>query len=143
MTNKWDERFCGLAAQVAVWSKDPERKVGAVIVNPDRRVVGVGYNGFPRDVSDTAERLNNVEERRLMSVHAETNAVLNAWSMRGSTLYSTSFPCAGCAGIIIQAGISRVVAPLPEKDSSWATSWDMALAMFKEAEVNTYLYRIR
>ena len=138
----WDSRFYKLAMEIACWSKDPERKVGVVIVDSHRRVIGVGYNGFPRGMLDSAKRLKDVEERRLISVHAETNAILNTTTTLGATLYSTSFPCADCAGIIIQAGIFRVVAPLPETDSSWATSWDMALAMFKEAEVTTYLQHV-
>jgi len=33
-------------------SKDPSTQVGACIVNPDKRIVGMGYNGFPRGCSD-------------------------------------------------------------------------------------------
>jgi deoxycytidylate deaminase len=34
------------------WSKDPSTKVGAVIVRPDLTVASIGYNGFPRGMSD-------------------------------------------------------------------------------------------
>lgn len=33
-------------------SKDPVTQVGACIVNEDKRIVGMGYNGFPNDCSD-------------------------------------------------------------------------------------------
>ncbi len=136
--NKWDERFCSLAAQVAVWSKDPERRVGAVLVDAKRRVVGVGFNGFPRGMVDTDGRLAHPGNRLLMTVHAEVNAILNSAWTEGSTLYCTSFPCAGCAGIIIQAGIIRVVSmplDLDPKSSSWSTSWEFAKDMMMEAGV--------
>lgn len=29
-------------------SKDPKKQVGACIVNSERVIVGIGYNGFPR-----------------------------------------------------------------------------------------------
>src|ERR1051326_2813900 len=53
---KWDRRFLELAKHVSSWSKDPSTKVGAVIVDANRRVVATGYNGFPRGVEDTPER---------------------------------------------------------------------------------------
>jgi deoxycytidylate deaminase len=33
-------------------SKDPSTQVGACIVNEDKRIVGIGYNGFPKGCSD-------------------------------------------------------------------------------------------
>ena len=52
----WNKRFLDLAGHVAGWSKDPSTKVGAVIVNDDKQVLGLGYNGFPRGVHDCEER---------------------------------------------------------------------------------------
>lgn len=47
------------------------------------------------------------------AVHAEMSALLSAAragvSVRGATLYSTTFPCHNCAKHIIAAGIARVV----------------------------------
>lgn len=51
MTN-WPQRFLELAQLVASWSKDPSTQVGAVIVDANRRVVSLGYNGPPRGTSD-------------------------------------------------------------------------------------------
>lgn len=50
--SKWDSRFMDLARLVAGWSKDPSTQVGAVIVDPDKRIVSTGFNGFPRCVND-------------------------------------------------------------------------------------------
>lgn len=136
MTNKWTTRFMELAQLVATWSKDPSTKVGAVIIDADRRVLGVGYNGFPRGIHDTATRYEHKDAKYDFVVHAEVNAILNS-SLRpeGASMYSTYYPCADCAGIIIQSGIRRVIAPKFGEDLTWRNSWLRAQTMFREANV--------
>ncbi len=130
---KWDRRFMDLAQLVATWSKDPERQVGAVLISPDRLVAGIGYNGPPRGVEYKLE-----VDRLPMTVHAEVNAILNAIDpVHGTTLYSTYFPCAACAGVIIQAGIIAVISPkFKDGESRWAKSWDVSAEMFEQANVD-------
>jgi hypothetical protein len=41
-----------MAFVAAMRSKDPRTKVGACIVNPAKRIVGVGYNGAPNGYRD-------------------------------------------------------------------------------------------
>jgi dCMP deaminase len=65
----------GMAVHVAKLSKDPSTKVGAVILDSKRRIVSGGYNGFPRGVEDSDERLNNRETKLRMTIHAERNAL--------------------------------------------------------------------
>ena len=48
----WDEYFMSMAHLSALRSKDPNTQVGACIVNPEKRVVGLGYNGFPKGCND-------------------------------------------------------------------------------------------
>jgi dCMP deaminase len=135
---KWDLRFIRLAQHIAEWSKDPSTKVGAVIVDQDKRVVSMGYNGFPRGVDDSPERYENREMKYPMICHSERNAVLFArQDLRGCILYTTFFPCAPCAGIIIQAGIEQVVTleTPPERAERWAKEILLASTMFKEAKV--------
>ena len=48
----WDEYFMASAFLSSMRSKDPATQVGAVIVNPQNRIVGVGYNGMPTGCSD-------------------------------------------------------------------------------------------
>ncbi len=55
--DKWDIRFLLLADQIATWSKDPSRGVGAIIVSTAKQIVATGFNGLPRGVEDRAERL--------------------------------------------------------------------------------------
>ena len=48
MNNIWNQRFIELAEHVATWSKDPSTKVGAVIVDFDKRIISIGFNGYPK-----------------------------------------------------------------------------------------------
>ena len=48
----WDEYFMGVAALSAKRSKDPSTQVGACVVNEDKRIIGIGYNGFPMGCKD-------------------------------------------------------------------------------------------
>lgn len=132
---KWHKRFYELAQHVAQWSKDPRTKVGACIVNGDRQVIGVGFNGFPRKIFDLAQRYEHKETKYLFVSHAERNALDNTFGdTRGATLYTTLFPCNDCAKGIIQKGISLVVTPQPLKDREH-NHYDVTLKMFKEAEI--------
>lgn len=139
MLSKWDERFIELARGVAAWSKDPSTKVGAVIVRPDRTVASVGFNGFARGVDDTEERLNDRALKYPLTIHAETNAILNAHEkLNGCTLYVTPLlPCHACAGLIIQSGISKVVAEcgIVNNPDLWHSSFAVAKKQFEEAGV--------
>ncbi|MBQ9327664.1 MAG: dCMP deaminase family protein [Solobacterium sp.] len=113
-TLSWDEYFMGLAHLSALRSKDPNTQVGAAIVDQNRRVVSVGYNGFPKGCSDDEfpwEREGKaLSTKYLYVVHAELNAILNApRPVNGCTIYVSLFPCNECAKAIIQSGITRIV----------------------------------
>ena len=138
--NKWDRRFIELARFVAQWSKDPSTKTGAVIVDPKRRVISVGYNGMAQGVEDTAERLENREIKYKIIVHCERNALLFASkSVEGCTLYTWPFmSCSTCAAMVIQAGITRCVAPFSDNER-WVAEFELSKQMFKEAEVQVDL----
>lgn len=138
---KWDRRYLALAEHIAQWSKDPSTKTGAVIVSVDGFVVGMGYNGFAMGVEDTEERLNNRELKYKMVVHCERNAIISAQrDLFGCTLYTWPFmSCAPCAGMIIQAGITRCVAPKND-NPRWQADFQLTKQMFKEADVQLYLY---
>lgn len=143
---KWDERFCDLARYISDWSKDPKAKVGAVVLSKAGGDISVGYNGFPMGVEDSAERLEDQDIKLELVVHAEQNALIAAGSRAiGSTIYVWGKPiCARCAGTIIQAGVKRVVAlvPNPNGDSKWDKSGKYAHQMFLEAGVKVDFYVI-
>lgn len=133
-----DARFLGLAAHVAAWSKDPSSQVGCVLVDSKRRVVGMGYNGFPRGVDDCPARYADRPTKYAMVVHAEANALLNAVSSpAGCTAYVTHHPCSNCAGLLIQAGVARVVCPVPDAGIAerFRDSFAAARVMLAEAGV--------
>lgn len=130
----------GLAIHVAGWSKDPSTKVGAVIVDSERRVVSLGYNGLPRGVHDCDTILNNKELKLQIVKHAEENAILNSLLRPAyCTIYVTHHPCASCAGSIIQSGISRVVYPTVPLDNTFSQRWQesilLAQKILEEARV--------
>ena len=128
MTSKWILRFTEITEIVAGWSKDPNRKVGCSIINSDNRIISTGYNGLPADLKDSKEILNDRDRKRMYTVHAEVNAILNAiTSVEGATLFVNSFPCNVCAGVIVAAKIKKVVVPKPNLEHKhWGASWKVA-----------------
>ncbi len=141
MENKWERFFLGLAEYVSKASKDPSTKVGAVIVDEDRRVVSIGYNGFPKNVEDDPYKLNNREIKYKYIVHAERNSLLFAnKSTKNCTLYVYPFmPCPVCAGMIIQSGITEVVS-LYNNNERWYQDFMISTKMFHEAGVKIRLF---
>jgi len=133
---KWDARYLDLAKHIAQWSKDPSTKAGAVIVSPKGSIVSVGYNGFAKGVVDSDERLNDRETKYKMVVHCERNAIIFAErDLAGCTLYTWPFmSCGPCAGMVIQAGITRCVAPRND-NPRWQADFALAIQMFAEADV--------
>lgn len=136
---KWDNRFFKLALEVATWSKDPNKQVGAVIISEDKKEISYGYNGFPQKIADDA-RLQHKSTKNDLSLHAEVNAILNAKkSLVNWSLYCSEAICEHCALVIIQAGITRVIMPSVLSSSSWQKSCERAIALFKEANVKIQL----
>lgn len=143
MDNKWHLRFYQVANLVATWSKDPEAKVGAVVVSPDKSQFISGYNGLPRGLQDTAERYERKEVKLQLIEHAEINAMDNAQqSIRGWSLYVTKPCCHRCALAIIRKGIKEVFMPAPEEDSSWFTKQQLAMALLTEAGVVIHYIKV-
>lgn len=140
---KWDNRFMELAKMISAWSKDPSSKIGAVAVNDERRILATGYNGFPKGIEDSQERLNDREQKYPLIVHAETNALMNALyagvSLKNATMYVHGLPvCPDCTKLIIQAGIRRIVINkfVMNTPENWVELWEQKSGpMFKEAGV--------
>ena len=110
----WDECFMRIAHTIAERSKDPSTQAGAVLVNPNNVVVGMGYNGWPRgiEVEDLPwEREGEFENTKYAYVcHAEENAIYNANNVtKDCKMYCTLFPCNECAKTIIQNGVKEVI----------------------------------
>lgn len=112
----WDEYFMGIALLSCERSKDPNTKVGACIVDENKKVVSIGYNGMPSGCDESQlswNRGEGLDSKYLYVCHAEFNAILNTRNgtsaLRGCTLYVTLFPCNECTKAIIQTGIKEVV----------------------------------
>lgn len=137
--NKWDKRFMQLAELIASWSKDPSTGCGAVIVDQRKRIISLGFNGFPQSVNDDQSIYENREEKYRRIIHAEKNALLFAQQdLTGCTIYVTPMPpCSQCAGMIIQAGISTVITKQPNASHTerWGKDINSTKTMFSEAGV--------
>ena len=105
-----DRRYLRMAFIWAENSYCQRRKVGALLVK-DKMIISDGYNGTPAGFENVCEDENGVT--RPYVLHAEANAISKVArsnnSSEDSTLYITASPCLGCAKLIIQAGIRRVV----------------------------------
>lgn len=111
----WDDYFMGIALLSAKRSKDPNTQVGACIIDEDNKIVGIGYNGFPRGCGDDKlpwkKKSDNINETKYpYVVHAEANAILNSTkNLKNCTIYVALFPCNECAKLIIQSGIKKII----------------------------------
>jgi len=134
----WDKTFLNLCDEIAQRSKDPSTKVGACIVDDKKRIVSMGYNGFPRGCNDAAPFYEDRAVKLMRTIHAEVNAIITAGrAVDGYTLYvSPLHPCANCAAIIVQSGIKRVVYKASNDVPRWADSFQHAAMMFLEAGVS-------
>ncbi|MFL2956245.1 MAG: deoxycytidylate deaminase [Marine Group II euryarchaeote MED-G36] len=140
MSEKWDGRFLNLAKHISEWSKDPSTKVGCVVVGTDREIRSTGFNGFPRGIEDSIDRLEDREQKYPLICHAEENAIMHAArigiSLKDCAAYVTWPPCSRCARSLIQAGVNEVVYPsnseIPER---WKDDFEIAIGMMEEAGV--------
>ena len=112
----WDEYFMAVAQLSAMRSKDPSTQVGACIVNRNKRIIGIGYNGFPVGCSDDllpwAREGEYLETKYPYVCHAEMNAITNSSNKQdldGGAMYVSLFPCNECAKLIVQVGLKEVV----------------------------------
>jgi deoxycytidylate deaminase len=166
------ERAMFIANATAASSLIASRRVGAAILDPDKRLIGVGRNEVPDNEQTDVERgfdSNKQDQRSLMNdtlnrlaglgmlstdaadqlnrntddflegtlrnfrgssvlavieyqraVHAEMDAITDAArrgvSLRGSTLYVTTYPCHLCAKHFSASGIQRTyfIEPYPK-----------------------------
>ena len=139
----YSQYFMGVAMLSSKRSKDPSTQVGAVIVTPDNRIIGAGWNGMP-NVADNdkifpwgKDSPNPVENKYMYVVHAEPNAICHASeSVRGCTMYLTWFPCAECAKSIVQSGISKIVYLHEHTTDRYQDSMEAARRIFDGCGVN-------
>ena len=111
--------------QAKAAEQDGEVPVGAVIVHPEKGVIGQARNAK--------------ETLRDPTAHAEILAIgqaaeaIDGWRLDGTTLFCTLEPCPMCAGAILQARIARVV--FGAADSRWGAV-DTKLRVFEPGLFN-------
>jgi len=123
----WDQTWLQVAHVVKLRSRCTRDQVGAVIVDPNQRIVATAYNGPPAGLVDPGGQCVDFCTRALrgpspdslvnyndcVSLHAEANAlVVCDRSVRfGGTIYVTSGICFNCAKLVANSGLARVVVP--------------------------------
>jgi dCMP deaminase len=141
----WDEFYMDMADKIASRSKDRSIKIGAVLVK-DGAIISLGYNGFPRGVSDNVDVRHERPAKYSYTEHGERNSIYNAArsgvSTLGSTMYTQGVPCADCARAAIQAGVSKLVAYYQADDTvmpKWKESCGIGREMLDEAGVEVVI----
>ena len=133
------EKFYSLACYHAqLFSKDPNTKVAAMVIDKNNNIASVGYNGLPRGFEETDNRWEKPNKYNYV-VHAEANAIAtaarNGVRLDGCSIITTLFPCNECAKLIIQAGINKVITSKPCKESTWLESFSFSKEMFDECGI--------
>ena len=150
MNLSWDEYFFLLVDTVALKSKDPDTKVGCVIVGPDHEIRTTGYNSFPRGIRDNAAERTQRPAKYLWIEHSERNAVYNAarmgTSLKGCISYQSWLPCADCARALINVGIKEIVVDFREtnpwfQNDRWDDSMEVSKTMLDEAFIKIRKWR--
>jgi tRNA(adenine34) deaminase len=88
-------------AEAATAAAEDEVPVGAVIVHPDRGVIGLAHN--------MREQLNDPTAHAEMLALTQAATALQSWRLEKCILYATLEPCPMCAGAIVQARVPMVV----------------------------------
>ena len=109
------QQALALANQAATFDDVP---VGALVVNDQGEIIGVGENLREKNNDPTA--------------HAEIAAIKNAaqkignWRLDDLTMVVTLEPCAMCAGAIVQTRMKRLVfGAFDEKAGAVGSIWDV------------------
>ena len=114
----WNHYFMDITRVVASRSTCLRRKVGALLVL-NKRILTTGYNGTPGGLSHCSEvgclrselEIPSGQRHELCrGLHAEQNAIIQAAihgvKIKGAALYCTHYPCAVCAKMLVNAGVS-------------------------------------
>lgn len=106
-----------LAKFLAERTDDPRKGVGAVIMNEEREIVALGWNGFPTkalygEFPRASDKDKDVQQKKYpYIIHAEQNALLmrNTKKIKGATMFVTKTPCNDCTLLIEMLGITTFV----------------------------------
>ncbi|MDP2437031.1 MAG: cytidine/deoxycytidylate deaminase family protein [archaeon] len=119
----WDDYFMEVAHSISKRATCDRGRSGCVVAK-DNQILVSGYVGSPTGFphcDEAGHLLKSVihedghqTEHCMRTVHAEQNAICqaarNGVGLKGATLYCRMTPCRTCAMLIINCGITRVVA---------------------------------
>ncbi len=102
------EYAMALAHVASLRSEDPYRKVGAVALDFDNRVIGTAYNGLAPGYNASPEFWTDRDARRSFMIHAEVN--LCSLFTRGNVrlVACTTEPCTSCMQMLCAYGVREV-----------------------------------
>jgi len=105
----WTDYFLGLAKVISQRSHDVQTQHGCVITDSNNRILGLGYNGFPRGLDDTLLP-NSRPDKYPWMIHAERNALSNCTIRpENGIAYVTGQSCNDCIMALWQEGVRKVV----------------------------------
>ncbi|MFM8316432.1 MAG: deoxycytidylate deaminase, partial [Deltaproteobacteria bacterium] len=112
----WDEYFMLQAMLASYKSKDPNTKVGCVMVDAHNHQITMGYNGTIAGIDESLIPWGNNREVPLEHqkygyvIHSEANAISHAkGSLGGAKVYVTLFPCNECAKLLASHRVKEII----------------------------------
>ncbi|MBA4065542.1 MAG: tRNA-specific adenosine deaminase [Isosphaera sp.] len=88
-------------AEAEAAAAEDEVPVGALVVHPERGVIGLARN--------QREQLHDPTAHAEMIALTQAGNALRSWRLDGCILYATLEPCPMCAGAVVQARVAMVV----------------------------------
>jgi len=111
----WEFTWMNLAHEMSKRSKDPSTQCGCVVVKNRKYLLGMGYNGPPRDIHDNSIDWSDRNQKYPVVFHSESNALWDAndkygkQELIGSVLYVTGRPCHRCVLEAVRARAVNIV----------------------------------
>ena len=149
LVKRKDKQYMQLCFETAkIFSTCGKRKYAAVLVDKNDHIVGIGYNGGPRnfihcedggcprfiEMSENGSNYDNC-----IAVHAEANALLHSdYSSEAFKIYVNGPPCFSCAKLIANSTVDHVYYVVDNDYKDWHN-----VKMFLEKSgVSTYSVEI-
>lgn len=127
--------------QAELFSKDPHKKVAAILLAHDSyQILSTGFNGICRGLRETEDRWTRPMKYSYV-VHAEMNAIANAArggvKVENTICVVTMFPCVECCKVLIQSGIDTIVSEKPDfNHERWGVDFRLSLEMMEERGIH-------
>lgn len=142
LARKWIDRFSRLAVEVSTWSKDPQAKVGCVIVSDKAEVQSMGYNGPPPGIDDSL--IYSLPDKNKYIIHAEVNALERCHSNDFLHVFITKGPCFSCALRLANSNllIKAVYFPQLDTGSKWYCTQLDAIECLERKGIQVHIHTV-